>query len=411
MIYPRKLKKRILKEFSNDLTVVITGMRRVGKTFLLQDLFNQTVTKNKIFLDLEKPENRQIFSEESYDAIIRNFELLGLHLVDKKPGQREGKNQRSWIFLDEIQYLRKVPSVIKYLSDHYFLKFVVTGSSSYYLKNMFSESLSGRKVVFNLSPLDFGEFLIFKDKKNIPRVNSLKDLNRFDTKMVYSLYQPLFMEYLQIGGFPQAVLIDAPEKRKTLLYEILNSYLSIDVRTLSDFKGIGELEKLIRLLPGRIGQKLDVLKISSEIGISRQTVNNYLTFLENTFVIGRVKPFSKSPDREISTVPKLYFIDVGLGSVLAGISDGQRLENTAFSQLANYYGLNYYQRKSGAEIDFIIDKNIAVEIKSFATASDYRKLYRLAHDLKIEECYLFSQTIAGETNQSILPVFLLGFLE
>ncbi|MBI5123636.1 ATP-binding protein [Candidatus Roizmanbacteria bacterium] len=411
MIYPRKLKKKILRELSNDLTIVITGMRRVGKTFLLQDLFDSLETKNKILLDLEKPENRQLFSEESYDAVIRNFELLGLSLVDKIPGKTIKSNQRAWIFLDEIQYFKKTPSVIKYLSDHYWIKFIVTGSSSFYLKNLFSESLSGRKIVFNLTPLDFGEFLTFKGKKNLPVAHSFKDLTKLNTKMVYALYQALFTEYLEAGGFPQAVMIDSPERRKTLLYEILHSYLTIDVRTLSDLKGVEELEKLIYLLPSRIGQKLDVSKISAEVGISRQTVNNYLSFLEDTFIIDRITPFSKSPDREISSVPKLYFIDVGLGAVLSGISEGQRLENVANFHLSRHYDLNYYQRKSGAEIDFILDKKIGVEIKTFASDSDYRRLYRLAQDINIKEYYLFSQNLGKERNQNILPVLLLGFLE
>jgi predicted AAA+ superfamily ATPase len=336
---------------------------------------------------------------------------LGLSLVVKSPGKPlTQKYKRAWIFLDEIQYLRNIPSVMKYLSDHYEVKFVVTGSSSFYLKNLFSESLSGRKLVFTLSPLDFGEFLIFNGKKNLPSADSLKELTKYNTRMVYSIYESLFKEYLQTGGFPQAVLVENPQRRKTLLYEILHSYLTIDVRTLSDLKGIAELEKLIRLLPGRIGQKLDISKISSEVGISRQTVNNYLTFLEDTFVIKRIRPFSKSPDREISAVTKLYFIDIGLGSVLSGISDGQRLENVVFSQLARRYGLHYYQRKSGPEIDFIVDKKIAVEIKTFATESDYQKLCRLAQDLKMEEYYVFTQTLGKEKSPHLLPAFLLGFL-
>ena len=142
-------------------------MRRVGKTFLLQDLFNQITTKNKIILDLEKPENRQIFSEESYNAINQNLKLLGLSLVDKEPGQAQINTQRAWVFLDEIQYLKKVAPIIKYLSDHYWIKFIVTSSSSFYLKNLFSESLSGRKIIFTLSPLDFSEFLKQKSLTSI----------------------------------------------------------------------------------------------------------------------------------------------------------------------------------------------------------------------------------------------------
>ena len=411
MIYPRKLKKKILKEFSNDLTIVITGMRRVGKTFLLRDLFNEAKTKNKIFLDLEKPENKQIFSETNYEVIITNLKLLGLDFVEKKPEEDNKKEKRAWVFLDEIQCLKNIPSVIKYLSDHYEVKFVVTGSSSYYLKNLFSESLSGRKIIFNLSPLDFGEFLVFKGKNNLPKAYSLKELTKFNTQMIYSLYQPLFIEYLKTGGFPQVVLTTYPEERTALLYDILYSYITIDVKTLADIKKNNELEKLIRLIPSRIGQKLDISKISSEIGLSRQTVNNYLNFLENTFVIKRIPPFSKSPDREISSVPKIYFIDVGLGSTLSNLSDGQRLENCVFSQLSNHYHLNYYQKKSGVEIDFILDKKIAIEVKTFATPSDYRKLYFLANILNIKEFYLFSQNIGKERNENILPVFLLGFLE
>ncbi len=410
MIYPRKLKNKILKELDNDLTIVITGMRRVGKTFLLYDLFSQIKTKNKIFLDLEKPENRQVFMEEGYEAIINNLKLLGISLAKKKPGEGNLKKQRAWIFLDEIQYLKKIPSFIKYLSDHFFVKFIVSGSSSFYLKNLFSESLSGRKIVFNLSPLDFGEFLIFRGFKNPPIAHSLKELPKFNTRMIYTLYQPLFLEYLQTGGFPQVVLTNNPEKQKLILSEILQSYLTIDVRTLSDIKGIVELEKLIRVLPIRIGQKLDISKISLEIGISRQTVNNYLNFLEETFVIKRLRPFSRSPDREISATPKLYFVDIGLASVFSTLSEGQRLENAVFSHLARFYDLNYYQRKSGVEIDFILNKKIGIEVKTFATDYDLKKLSHLTNNLGIDEYYVFSQNLAKKNSSNILPVFLLGFL-
>lgn len=63
MIYPRKIKIHILREIENDLVIVITGMRRVGKTFLLHDIYNQISFQNKLFLDLEKPENLQVFKE------------------------------------------------------------------------------------------------------------------------------------------------------------------------------------------------------------------------------------------------------------------------------------------------------------------------------------------------------------
>ena len=73
MIYPRKLKSYLVRELDTDYIIVVTGMRRVGKTFLLQDLYNGISSQNKVFLDLEKLEYRAIFTQDSYDAIIKHF--------------------------------------------------------------------------------------------------------------------------------------------------------------------------------------------------------------------------------------------------------------------------------------------------------------------------------------------------
>lgn len=411
MIFPRKLKKRIQAELDNELVIVITGMRRVGKTFLLRDIFNGVKTKNSLFLDLEKPENLAVFKEDSFEAVIANLTALGLTLNPKVLGRATPSSNRAWVFLDEIQLFKKIPSVIKYLSDHYAIKFIVSGSSSFYLKNLFSESLSGRKVIFHLAPLDFGEFLVFKDIFHGPYVQQLTDLPRLNTSMFRLKYAYLFEEFLTTGGFPQAVLERDAKQRDNLLQDILQSYLSIDVRSLSDFKGIDDLEKLIRVLPPRIGQKLDMSKLASEIGIARMTVKNYLTFLKDTFVIDLVYPYSKSPDREISSTPKLYFCDVGLASSLWNISGGQRLENAVYTHLVRTSHVQYYRRKSGLEVDFIVEGTIGVEVKLFASDSDYRKLKRTAAKLGLSTFYVLSERFGKSTNKHILPAFLLGFLE
>lgn len=410
MIYQRKLKKKILKYIGDDAVILVTGMRRVGKTFLLHDIFSELKTKNAVFLDLEKLENRAVFKERNYDAILANLESLGVKLVEKEVGGRIKKEKRAFVFLDEIQRVKELPSIIKYFSDHYFVKFVVSGSSSYYLKNLFKESLSGRKVIFNLGPLDFGEFLVFRNKHNGKFATDFSEILKMNTKMTALKYADDFKEYLGVGGFPQAVLENDPEKRRKLWMDILESYLDIDVRSLSDFKQIDDLEKLIRILPPRIGQKIDESRISREVGISRITAKNYIRFLKDTFVLSLVSPFSKSPDREISVTPKTYFCDNGLGSVLAGISDGQRLENAIFLQIAKQFDVNYYQRKTGAEIDFIADKKFGFEVKVFGTESDYRKVSRIGKSIGLSDVYVLSQKMTGDFSKNILPAFLTGFL-
>lgn len=401
MIYARKLKKRIEAELDSDLAIIVTGMRRVGKTSLLKDIFEDLSSKNKLFLDLEILEHRKVFQEESLASVLKNLEILGLHMK-KKP---------AYLFLDEIQLLKTLPSMIKVLIDHYQVKIIATGSSSYYIKNLFEQSLAGRKLVFHLSPLDFGEFLAFRGAFAPPFVASLEELPSLNTQMITAKFQPLFEEYLLTGGFPQAVLEKNLIRRKSLLQDIIDSYIRIDVRALSDIKKTDDLERLVRLLPPRIGQKIDYSKLSNILGLSWITVKNYLTFLEDTFVIKLLRPFSRSPDRELSVTPKLFFCDHGLAEALGQISEGQKFENLVFSQLNDRFSLNYYQRKSGVEIDFILDQKIGIEAKIFGDTADAKKLARLAHELSLKNHFIFSQKAPKKTELRILPAFLLGFLE
>ena len=411
MIYTRKLKKELMRNMNSDLILVVTGMRRVGKTYLLQDIFNGLKTANKIFFDLERDKDLSLFKENNFTGIERNFKQRGINLISKQPGDLINTAQRAWIFIDEIQYYRKLTSILKYFADHFQVKFVVTGSSSFYLKNYFSESLAGRKKVFNLYPLDFSEYLQFQGKENLECKKSLSELMNLHTHYINDEYVEDFNQYLRIGGFPQVVLAKSEQDQKEILQDILTSYLAIDVQTLADIKKIDDFRKLIYLLPARVGQKMDISKLSRITGLARETVANYLALLQNTFVISLIKPFSRSPDREISSVPKLYFSDHGLAGELGELSEGQRLENYVYSQLKNHFKLNYFQRKSGAEIDFIADKKIGIEVKIFGDSNNLSKLERLSISLKLPEYYLVTKKAEPHLVNPIIPAYLLGFLD
>ena len=130
---------------------VITGMRRIGKSTALQYLLGQITHSNKLYLDCERVEIRVLLNRPDYESIAEELQLRGLDFT--KP---------CVIALDEIQLAENLPSLIKYIYDTYNVKFIVTGSSSYYMKNQFSESLAGRKRIFEMYPLSFKEFLHFK---------------------------------------------------------------------------------------------------------------------------------------------------------------------------------------------------------------------------------------------------------
>lgn len=375
-IYPRRLTPTLTKEVSSSRIVVVTGMRQVGKTTLMRKIFDNIKSLHKIFLDLENPLNQKVFEEMNFDNIIHNLEQFGFSL-DKK----------SFIFLDEVQSAPGIVRAIKYLYDHYQIKFFLTGSSSFYLKNLFPESLAGRKVIYELFPLDFEEFLMFKEEHKKPSDRfSIKAKNK--NSVSYELYKKYFSEYSEYGGFPAVVLEKDRSRKKQILGDIFKSYFEKDIKSLADFKELGKLRDLILLLTSRISSKIEISKIASEIGASRETVYSYLNFLEKTYFIFLVSPFSGNIDGEVRGAKKVYFCDNGLLNYLGKVSEGTLFENAVFQNLKKYGGLNYYERYKGPEVDFILNKKAAFEIKIKGDSQDLKRLKRISEGLKIKEYYL-----------------------
>jgi predicted AAA+ superfamily ATPase len=383
----RHLYYQIEPYINSTQAIVVTGMRRVGKTTLFKFIFDKIESSNKLFLDLEKVFNRKIFEEDDYDKIAIALGNQGLDF-----------RQRVWLFLDEIHLIKNLPSVIKYLGDHYNIKFFLTGSASFYLKNHFSESLSGRKFIFELFPLSFTEFLEAKQVTvKIPQEHKLMGQPVFE--MIDNYYQ----EYLMFGGFPQVVLSQSVEEKKKNLQDIFNSYFELEVKGLSGFKKVNKMRDLMLLLLARVGNKLNITDLTKEIAVARETIDEYLSFLDASYFIKLVKPFSRSLKVEIRKRPKVYVCDSGLANHLtfaSGLnapSKGSLFEQVVFQTLRARsdledipFGLNYYEKKIGGEIDFVFNKKEAYEVKLNATQVDVNKVKRLAQDLKLKDAKVVS---------------------
>ena len=334
------------RALADQRAIVITGQRRVGKTTAARWLLDQAPTDNKLYLDLERLDQRAVFGESNYDLVLSFLRNRGLDLT-----------WPAYVALDEIQYAPNVPSIVKYLYDaaqtagQPGIKFILTGSSSFYLKHLFTESLSGRKVVFEMFPLTFGEFLAFRGVTHRPRA-SLADMV-FDP-YEYERLKGHYEEYLAHGGLPEVALASTPEMKNEILNDVLSSYINIDIRVLADFQKIAELQQLLRVLATRIGNKLDHTKLASIVGISRPTLAQYLEFLELTYVIRRLPAYSDSADRVTALGRKLYFYDNGIAGILARLSEGALFENAVFNQLRAHGELSYLARGSEYEVDFIL---------------------------------------------------------
>ena len=389
MIIPREIYQKIKSVIGSPEAIVITVMRRTGKTTLLRFISDNIKSENKIFLDLENPVNQKYFQEENYDKAADNLKFLGLNV-----------RQKSYVFLDEIQFVKNIPSVIKYLADHYKIKFFLSGSASFYLKNLFSESLAGRKYIFELFPLTFREFLALKSvKRQWPATREQGERSsRRMTENARDVNPPVFSEldryydeYLMFGGFPGVVQKESVEEKKMALEEIFSSYFQLEVRQLGDFRKIDSIRDLMFLLMQRTGSRLDIQKLSKELGVARETVYNYISFLENTYFIKLIRPFSRNRDIELRSQPKFYLCDSGLVNQFARVDKGALFENAVFSALRLKGELNYYQRKSGVEIDFILNKKSAYEVKTSPDKRDLARLAELARELKLKDYSIVSR--------------------
>lgn len=376
-MYPRKLHSSLKEHLQNKQITVITGMRRTGKTTLVKQLLADIPAENKMYIDLERIDNREIFSEKNYDAVLYALQQRGLDA-----------RKRAYLALDEIQLAHNIPSVLKYLYDNYDIKFIVTGSSSYYLKNLFTESLAGRKKVFELYPLDFGEMLTFKE---IPHSSGGNFMEKQFNPAEYERLKGYYEEYIEYGGFPEVVLAKKADEKKDLISDIISSYINIDIKTLADFRNQDGLYKLMKMLAARSATRLEYSKLSRLSGISRITAQNYIEFLEKTYLIERIPVLAKNPDREIVKAKKLYFCDNGIMNALESVSSGVQFENAIFTQLHHNGSLSYYSLKSGREIDFILDKDAALEVKESPDEQDWLTMKELAGRIGLKTCRLIGR--------------------
>ncbi|WP_229374811.1 ATP-binding protein [Fibrella rubiginis] len=353
---------------------VLTGMRRTGKTTLVKQLMADSPISQKMYIDLERIDNRVLWTETNYETIVLALTQRGLRF-----------DQPVLLALDEIQLVPNLPSVLKYLYDTYTIKFIVTGSSAYYLKNRFTESLAGRKKIFEIYPLTFGELLTFRGVT--ARALNWEEAPRF-VQAEYERLKSYYEDYIQFGGFPEVVLADAISDKQDLLSDILSSYINFDILTLSDIRDPTNLYKLIKLLAVRVGTKLDIAKLTSFAGMARQTVENYMDLLEQSYLIRTIPVLAKSPDREIVKARKLYFLDNGLAALAGDLGSGARFENAVFNQLLHRGAVAYYQLKSGREIDFVVNQHIGLEVKETAAEGDLRQVESLGKNLALTQHYV-----------------------
>lgn len=381
-LYPRKIEINIKNILSQHKIIILLGSRQVGKTSLIYRLILFLIekeiasSKQILYLDLEFP---HILNQ------INN--LYGDEFIYFLKSQGIDTSKEVFVFIDEIHYLDNPSSFLKIIHDHYpNINLIVSGSSSLQIKHKFKDSLTGRKRIFNIHPLDFEEFLTFKNsslsdrKTNLYLRNILYNNNPFDLKELKYLsenFKKSFEEYVIFGSYPGVILIPIFNEKQALLAEIYNSYIRKDIKDFARIENITAFNNLIELLGHQIGQVVNLSELTNSLDISRPTVENYLFLLENTFIISLMTPFYKNRRKEIIKSPKVFFHDTGIRNYVTRNFNalqhrgdkGGVFENAVFGELYKNLGildeLHFWRTKSKAEVDFIIrgEELLPIEVK------------------------------------------------
>ena len=393
------MKKRLLyyeleKYLNHKNALLITGMRQVGKTTLMRQIF-EDVSEPKLWFDFDNPLDQKVFEDEDYKVIYKRLTDMG------------GKSDKLSVFIDEIQNFPEITKVIKYLMDHHSVKFYLTGSSSFYLRNLFPESLSGRKFLYELPPLSFQEYLYFKDVVSLEDVQNFTLQDTFKKNSIFTHKARIaeYEDFLTFGGFPEVVTTEDKDTKIMVLKNIFASFFEKDIKILSDYSDIRELRDMILLLVPRVGSMLDVTRLASELNIDRVKVYRFLEFLQGTFFIRLLPRFSNSIDRAVAGGKKVYFTDTGLLNVIGKVNESQIFENAVINQLSSYGKVSFYNKRNTAEIDAILDKETAFEIKLTGTKQDLSKLSTLSSDLGIAKAFIISKKFQ-EKDGFLSPVAL-----
>ena len=345
MYLPRHVEKEVGRWLKGDKIIIVRGPRQSGKTTLIkhiQEVYGGT------YLDAQLPKTKLMINSDS---------LLKL----KQP-----------IFIDEIGEIENAGKFLKMMYDEHRIKFVVTGSGAFELRNPIGGSLVGRAIYITLYPLSFSEFVMWKKPELYKYFSSYKQ-GLWDFIMrgkeilpsnVEIGVEDMFLEYLKWGGYPSVVLGEEKEK---IIANLVETALEKDLFSYFDIRNKRKFLDILNLLSTRVGNLLNI----SSFNMHYNTVQKYLSLLENEFFIHLLPPFHKNLSTELRKAPKVFFIDNGIGNFINpyGLSQGQLFENFVFSQLIHSVDkrkIRYWRTEHGAEVDFILllKEIIPVEVKS-----------------------------------------------
>ena len=310
-IINREIITLVKEKISPNKVIIITGARRVGKTFLLKEIIKE-IREPYLLLNGDDINTHVILAKRS----VENYsQLMGSKKI---------------LIIDEAQKIPEIGNILKLIVDElHDIRVIATGSSAFNLKNMTGEPLTGRKYTFNLFPLSAREF----SQVDTP----LDSIDKLQQRLVF-------------GNYPELLHIPDDSGKRDYLNEIISSYLLQDILVFENIKHSGKIFNLLRLIAYQTGGEVSYQELGTQLSMSKNTVEKYLDLLSKVFILHKVEGFSRNLRKEITKNSKWYFYDNGIrNAIIANFNNialrndtGQLWENYIISERLKY---QHYKRK------------------------------------------------------------------
>jgi len=336
----REMLKKVQQALDSPQILIITGLRRAGKSTLMAQIARTYLEDRCYFINFEDERLLQFTAED--------FDLLHESLISLF-------GEKKVFLFDEIQAVPHWERFVRRLHDQGY-KILLTGSNAALLSEELGTKLTGRSLRFELFPFSFQEYLQLKGASTIPQVP-------FTTREKGQLVGWI-QDYLTEGGIPDAVKYPALDIHKTLYDDILHR----DIGSRYQIENMRTLKELAFYLLSNITTDISFNRLKNQLKLgSLNTVKKYIGYLENSWLFFVIHKFAYSVKTQQIASKKIYCIDPGLVHQVGfsfSKNQGKLLENLVFLQLRRETDrIFYYQTRAGHEVDFYLpDKNHALQV-------------------------------------------------
>ncbi|MCK5475562.1 MAG: ATP-binding protein [Candidatus Pacebacteria bacterium] len=417
----REIIEKIYPWIGKEKILILNGARQVGKTTLLKQIEEKLTKENQnssvVYLLADDIENESIFnSPASLELYLKQFHKF--------------PSQYLYLIIDEFQIINQAGLFLKNLFDKYKdkMQIIVSGSSSLEISKC-NEFLTGRAIHFNIERISFKEYFDFVYQTETEKIAlaDFKELELFHQTFQSKLELSL-NDYLTFGGYPEVITTEEVDNKKIILKSILKTYLEKDVVNFLKVENVSGFNNLSKVLSSQIGNLVNASELSGTINLATNTLNKYLDILVGTYIFNLVTPYYQNVRSEISKMPKVYVLDLGIRNYLLRsfvlddfTNKGSIIENFVYLNLLSQFKkdyLHFYRTISGAEIDFIIEKenekNILCEVKYRSKVTvplaikNFQKKYP---DLVDQKIIVTKDLLKEENDVCYLPAVLLPFVK